>query len=195
MIRAATEIDHAKLGDDYLLSTKSRAGGARHFVDKLPINYLYLGAIARALPNATLIHMDRHPMDAVFAIYKTLFSDAYPFSYDLKDLGHYYVAYRKLMDHWHEHLGDRLLRVRYEDLVEDTETQARRVIQHIGLDWQDNCLEFHSNSQPTSTASAVQVRKKVYSSSVGKWRKLERQLAPFRNIVEDAGFAIPDAKG
>ena len=192
MIHAATAIDHAGLGHDYLLSTRTRTGGARHFVDKLPINYLYLGAIARALPDATLIHMDRHPMDAAFAIYKTLFSDAYPFAYDLEDLGHYYVAYRRLFDHWHEQLGDRLLRVCYEDLVEDTEAEARRVIDHIGLGWQEQCLEFHSNMQPTNTASAVQVRQKVYSSSVGKWRKLGQQLASFRRIVEEAGFTIPD---
>lgn len=192
MINAATKIDHAALGDDYLSSTQARTSGAKHFVDKLPINYLYLGAIARALPNATLIHMDRHPLDAAFAIYKTLFSDAYPFSYDLEDLGHYYVAYRRLMDHWHEHLGDRLLRVRYEDLVEDKEVQARRVIDHIGLGWQEQCLEFHSNEQPTNTASAVQVRQKVYSTSVGKWRKLAPQLAPFRKIIEGAGYVIPD---
>ncbi len=191
MIRAATEIDHAVLGQEYVLSTESITRGTRHFVDKLPINYLYLGSIARALPNATLIHMDRHPMDAAFAIYKILFSDAYPFSYDLEDLGHYYVSYRKLMDHWHEHLGDRLLHICYEDLIENTEFQAKRVFDHIGLDWQEECLEFHDNTQPTNTASAVQVRRKVYSSSVGKWRKLQRQLEPFRKVVEEAGFASP----
>lgn len=191
MIHAATQINYAELGDDYLLSTRARTSGAKHFVDKLPINYLYLGAIARALPDATLIHMDRHPMDAAFAIYKTLFSDAYPFSYDLEDLGHYYVAYRRLLDYWHTHLGDRLIRVRYEDLVTDKEFQARRVIEHIGLEWQDQCLEFHNNDQPTNTASAVQVRQKVYSTSVGKWRQLEQQLYPFRAIVEAAGFTIP----
>lgn len=192
MIQAAAEIDHAELGEVYSTSTQARTSGARYFVDKLPINYLYLGSIARSLPNATLIHMDRHPMDIAFAIYKTLFSDAYPFSYDLEDLGHYYVAYRGLMEHWHEHLGDRLLRVHYEDLVADKEAQARRVIDHIGLEWQEQCLEFHSNDQPTNTASAVQVRQKVYSTSVGKWRKVESQLAPFRAIVEGAGFVIPD---
>lgn len=188
MINAATAINHTVLGEEYLLSTESLTSGNNYFTDKLPINYLYLGAISRALPMAHLIHVDRHPMDTAFAIYKTLFSDAYPFSYNLENLGHYYVAYRKLMDYWHNHLGDRLLRVRYEDLVKHTETQAKRVINHIGLDWQDRCLNFQGNEQPTNTASAVQVRKKVYSSSVGKWHKLHEQLEPFRRIVEEAGF-------
>lgn len=189
MVQAATEINHAQLGEDYSLSTQARTAGSRHFVDKLPINYLYLGSIATALPKATLIHMDRHPMDAAYAIYKILFSDAYPFSYDLGDLGHYYVAYRKLMDYWHLQLGDRLLRVRYEDLVKDTEGQAKRVINHIGLEWQEQCLNYHRSTQPTNTASAVQVRQKVYTSSIGKWRRLVQQLAPFRKIVEEAGYS------
>lgn len=187
MIQAARDIDHTELGRTYLANTQSRAGDTKHFIDKLPLNYLYLGSIAKALPNATLIHMDRHPLDTAFAIYKTLFSDAYPFSYDLEDLGHYYVAYRRLMKHWHSVLGDRLLRVSYEDLVEDTEGEAKRVIEHVSLTWEPQCLDFHRNAQPTNTASAVQVREKVYSSSVGKWRKLERQLASFRAIVDDAG--------
>lgn len=192
MIRAATKVDHAAMGADYLSRTQARTQAAVHFVDKLPINYLYLGSIARALPNASLIHMDRHPIDTAYAMYKTLFSDAYPFSYDLSDLGHYYVAHRKLMDHWHQHMGDRLLRICYEDLVKDQETEARRVIAHVGLEWQDQCLDFQINEQATNTASAVQVRQKVYSTSVGKWRQLEPQLAPFRRIVEEAGFALPD---
>ena len=189
MIRAATELDHSALGKAYVDSVASRTTDSRRFIDKLPINFLYLGSIARALPDATLIHMDRHPMDAAFAIYKMLFSQAYPFSYDLEDLGHYYVAYRELMDYWHEQLGDRLLRVNYEDLVADTETHARRAIAHAGLEWQPECLEFHKNAQPTNTASAAQVREKVYSSSVQKWRRLENELAPFRKIIEAAGIS------
>lgn len=192
MIQAATKINHVQLGEDYSLSTQTRTSGARHFIDKLPINYLYLGSIAKALPKATLVHMDRHPMDTAYAIYKILFSEAYPFSYDLRDLGHYYVAYRKLMDYWHLNLGDRLLRLRYEDLVEDTQGQAKRVFKHIGLAWQEQCLDYHRSSQPTNTASSVQVRQKVYSSSLGKWRSLTQQLAPFREIVEEAGYSCDE---
>ncbi len=188
MVRAAAGLDHRELGQAYIDSTRSRTGNALRFIDKLPMNYLYLGAIAAALPGARLIHMDRHPMDAAYAIYKTLFTQAYPFSYSLEDLGHYYVAYRKLMDHWHTQLGERLLHVQYEQLVGDPEGQARRVIAALGLDWQDGCLEFYKSAQPTNTASAVQVRQPVYASSVAKWRQLEDELRPFRDILERAGL-------
>ncbi|MEH6607041.1 MAG: sulfotransferase [Pseudomonadales bacterium] len=184
LVAAAPAIDHRELGKAYLESTRPRTGSTPRFIDKMPLNYLYVGAIARALPHARIIHMDRHPVDAAFAIYKTSFTQAYPFAYDLEDLGHYVVAYRKLMRHWHEHLGDRLIHVHYESLVEDTEGVSRGIFDAIGLSWQPECLEFHRNTAPTNTASAVQVRNKIYSSSVGKWREFEHEMEPFIKILK-----------
>lgn len=191
LIEAAAGIDHPALGHAYLRSTRPRTGRTPRFIDKLPLNYLYVGAIARALPRARIIHVERHPMDAAFAIFKTLFTQAYPFSYSLEDLGHYYVAYEALMRHWHDCLGERLLRVRYEELVADTEVESRRVVHAIGLDWHPDCLRFHQSAVPSNTASAVQVRERVYRSSVGKWRAIADRLQPFADVLSRAGLIPP----
>jgi hypothetical protein len=191
LITAATGIDHADLGAAYVASTRPRTGHTPRFIDKLPLNYLYVGAIARALPSARIIHVERHPLDTAFAVFKTLFTQAYPFTYSLEDLGHYYVAYDRLMRHWHDCLGERLLRVRYEDLVTDTDGEARRIVHALGLDWHPDCLRFHLSSAPSNTASAVQVRERVYTSSVGKWRQVADQLQPFADIVSTGGVALP----
>ena len=122
-------------------------------------------------------------MDSCYAMYKTLFTAAYPFSYDLDDLGRYYGAWHRLMRHWEATLGDSLLIVRYEDLVSDQEAVSRRLVSHCGLDWQDACLSFHEQRGAVATASAVQVRRPVYATSVGKWRFYAEQLAALRRHV------------
>ena len=114
--------------------------------------------------------MVRDPMDTCYAVYKTLFGQAYPFSYDLDELATYYTAYRKLMDHWHKVMPGLILNVSYEDVVADPERQARRVVAHCGLEWEPQCLDFHASKEASTTASAVQVRQPVYSSSIQKWR-------------------------
>ena len=110
--------------------------------------------------------MTRDPMDTCYAVYKTLFGQDYPFSYDLEELATYFIAYRKLMDHWHSVMPGLILDVSYEDVVADTELQARRLTEYCGLDWESECLDFHTAKQASTTASAVQVRQPVYSSSV-----------------------------
>ena len=127
-------------------------------------------------------------MDTCYAIYKTLFGQAYPFSYDLDELATYFIAYRKLMDHWHEVMADLILDVAYEDVVADPEKQARRLIAHCGLQWESQCLDFHTSKAASTTASAVQVRQPVYSSSVQKWRYYEEQLAPLEARLRDSGL-------
>ena len=157
-------------------------------IDKLPFNFLYCGLIHRALPNAKIIHMTRDPMDTCYAVYKTLFGQAYPFSYDLDELAAYFLAYRRLMDHWHEVMPGQILNVAYEDVVADTESAARRLTEYCGLQWERECLEFHTSRAATTTASAAQVRQPVYSSSVQKWRHYEQQLAPLQARLLDAGL-------
>ncbi len=121
-------------------------------------------------------------------MFKTLFTDAYPFSYDLKELAHYYVAYHRLMEHWHAALPGVMHTVQYEDLVTDLETAARQVLEYCGLDWQPACLDFHENESMSTTASAAQVRKPVYQSSVRRWRDYESQLRPVLDILNAAGI-------
>jgi hypothetical protein len=108
---------------------------------------------------------------------------AYPFSYDLSDLGHYYAAWHRLMRHWRETLGERLLIVQYEDLVTNQEIITHRILAHCGLEWEGQCLDFHRLQRPVTTASSVQVRQPIYTSSVGKWRHYERELAPLADLL------------
>jgi len=185
--RAAT-IDFRELGEAYLRSTLPYRDARPRFVDKLPFNYLYAGLIRRALPRAKIVSLERHPMDSCYSVYKQLFRDAYPFSYDLDDLGRYYVAYRELMDHWRRVMPDVIHTVRYEDLVADLEGEARRLLEYCGLTWEERCLQFHENPDPSTTASALQVRQPIYAHSVGRWRNYAKQLEPRRARLAAAGI-------
>jgi tetratricopeptide (TPR) repeat protein len=180
----ALKVDAAELGLSYLEATRPQTGHTPFFVDKLPTNYLYVGLIRRALPNSRIIVLARDPMDSCFAMYKTLFSGTYPFSYDLSELAVYYAAWHRLMRHWQSVLGESLLVVRYEDLVLDYEATTRRLLAHCGLRWDDACLAFHKQTKAVTTASAVQVRRPLYSSSVGKWRNYQEYLQPLSESLK-----------
>ncbi len=189
IVAASLGIDFARLGRNYVDAARQAVNDSHPWViDKLPFNFLYCGLIHRALPNAKIIHMTRGPMDTCYAVFKTLFGQAYPFSYDLDELATYYIAYHRLMDHWHEVMPGLMLDVAYEDLVADTEDQARRLIDYCGLRWEHECLEFHKSRNASTTASAAQVRQPIYSSSLQKWRNYEKQLAPLQARLSDAGL-------
>jgi len=189
-IELAVALDPKELGEAYLRSIPGRYKQVPHFVDKLPANFLYVGFIRRALPNAAIVELKRHPMDACYAMYKTLFNRIYPASYDLEDLAAYYIAYRKLMDHWHAMFPGQITTVHYEDLVADQEAQSRRLLDAAGLPWQDAVLEFHKTKSASATASAAQVREPVYSSSVQLWRRYEQELAPLSERLSAAVIDI-----
>jgi hypothetical protein len=156
------------------------------FIDKLPDNFLYLGFIAKAFPHAHIIHLRRNPMDACFAMYKQSF---FSFAYTLEDLGKYYSAYDRLRRHWGEALKDRVIEVEYESLVADPEGQTRALLDRLGLDFEQACIDFHLNKTPSATASAAQVREKAHTRSVKKWEKFERQLQPLKDYLDEAGIS------
>lgn len=131
------EADLGKLGAAYLAEARSRTGGAARFVDKFPMNYLYAGAIHAALPHARFVALRRYPMDSCYAMYKTLFATAYPFTYDLDDLGRYYVAWDRLVRHWEAVLGPAWLSVSYEKLVTAPDIVSRQILAHCGLGWEE----------------------------------------------------------
>ena len=189
-IKHSTSLDMAALGRDYVASTRPRTGATAHFTDKLPLNYLYAGLISRALPGAKLVLLERHPVDACFAMYRTQFVGIYPFSYDLNDLAEYYLAYARLVDHWKRTLGARLYCVCYEDLVARQEEETCALIKYCGLHWEDACLDFHRNAAPSSTASAVQVRQPIYSSSIGRWKHFEEELEPLISALKAGGVDL-----
>jgi tetratricopeptide (TPR) repeat protein len=155
--------------------------GDCRFVDKTLQNYLYCGAIHAALPRAKIILVRRHPLDTCWSIYKAHFQGKFLFSYDLGELAEYHLAFRRLAAHWRETLpAHAFLEVSYEDIVRDQAAQSRRLIAFVGLPWEDDVLRFHASTAPSATASAVQVRRPLYASSVGKWRHHAQALEPVR---------------
>jgi tetratricopeptide (TPR) repeat protein len=186
LIRKSLEADPAAIGRNYVQRTRPFTGHSPHFIDKRPLNYLSIGIIHRALPKAGIIHVRRTPMDTCYAIYKFLFNDAYPWSYDLDDIAKYYIAYRRLMDHWRSVLPDSIIDIAYEDVVGDLEGESRKMIARLGLEWEPACLTFHENEAATLTGSAVQVRQQIYASSVGRWRHYEIQLRKLAETLQAA---------
>jgi tetratricopeptide (TPR) repeat protein len=189
-VAATAGLDFRALGEAYIASVRPLRDGRPYFIDKLPFNFLYAGLIHLAMPRAKIINLQRHPMDTCYAVYKQLFRDAYPFSYDLGELGQYYIAYHRLMQHWNEVMPGVIHTLRYEAVVADVEGETRRLLDYCGLPWEDQCLRFYQNARASTTASALQVRQPVYDSSVGKWRHYARQLEPLRAQLEAAGIPI-----
>jgi len=189
LIARSADLDFPALGREYLDRVRHVAAGAVRFTDKMPLNYLYCGLIRRALPNAKIVHVARRPMAACYAMYKTLFKDGYPFSYDLGEIGRYYVGYRRLMDHWQATMPAVIYPLSYEALVADQLGEMRRLLDFCGLEWEDSCVEFHRNPQPTTTASAAQVRRPLYDSSVSQWRHYAAELAELSGLLSAAGIS------
>jgi tetratricopeptide (TPR) repeat protein len=170
-----------RLGALYLQAARRVARNApARIVDKLPDNFRFAGLIHAALPNARIIHTCRDPVDTCLSIFSILFSgNAVAYSYDLGELGRYYRAYEKMMAHWRDALpAGTMLELRYEEIVDDLERQARRIIAYCGLDWDDACLAFHETNRPVRTASHAQVRQPIYRSSIGRQRPPNDLLHP-----------------
>jgi tetratricopeptide (TPR) repeat protein len=189
LVARSADLDFPALGRDYLERARYVAAAEVRFTDKMPLNYLYCGLIRRALPKAKIVHVTRHPMAACYAMYKTLFKDGYPFSYDLGEIGRYYLGYRRLMDHWQATMPGVIYPLSYEALIADQRGETRKLLDFCGLEWQDSCLEFHRNPQPTTTASAAQVRQRLYDSSVSQWRHYAAELAELRTLLSAAGIS------
>lgn len=147
-------------------------------LEKLPLNYLYFGALARTMPGAKLVMVRRNPIDNCFAMFSTLFGAGYPFSYALGDLARYAAAFADLCRHWRETLGDRMLEVQYDRFVADPASEGQRLAAHMGIAWDEGLLAVERNRSASATASAVQVRRPIYRSASGRWRNYESQLAP-----------------
>jgi len=187
IIEAAAKKDIGRIAQGYLNAVDYRLSDRPIFIDKLPENFLYLGFIAKAFPDAKMIHLRRNPMDSCFALYKQSF---FKFAYTLENLSRYYIAYDRLRSHWEEVLKDRLIEVEYESLVADHEGQTRLLLDKLGLDFEQACLDFDQNKTPSASASSVQVREKAHTRSVNKWKMFERQLQPLKDYFDEAGISI-----
>lgn len=195
MIRRAGNINWDRLGREYIGSTRPATGHLPHFVDKLPHNFLFAGYIANALPDAKLICLRRDPMDTCLSNFRQLFSQnsrAYDYSFDLLDVGRYYVLFDRLMAFWQRQFPGRILDVQYESVVDDQEANTRRLLDFCGLSWDDACLDFQNNAAPVATASAVQVREPIYRSAIARWKHYGSQLEPLRKLLIDSGIKVSE---
>jgi len=166
-------------GAQYLAQLRLHNKDVLRITDKMPANYLALGLIPLMLPNAKIIHVKRNPVDTCVSCFMRLFNRHQDATYDLKELGIHYRNYARLMDHWRAVLPENtFLEVEYEEIVSDLETQARKLIKWIGLDWNDACLDFYKNKRNIRTASLTQVRQPIYASSVQRWKNYEEFLGP-----------------
>ena len=190
-LKRASQLDMASLGAHYIDSTRPRTGHTTHFIDKLPLNFFYLGLIKLALPNAKLICLRRDPMDTCLSNYRQLFGanfKYYHYNYDLLDCGRYYLEFDRLMRYWHEVMPGAVFEVQYEALVTNPEQVAKNLLAHCELPWEDQCLSFHQRKASVATASAVQVRQGIYTSSVNRWQHYGDAMLPLYELLKSAGF-------
>ena len=171
------------LGQQYLEQTRRHRQDAPFFTDKMPNNFAYVGFIKTILPKAKIIDARRHPMDSCLGCFKQHFAKGQTFSYDLFELGEFYLEYFQMMDHWDVALPSSVLRVEYEEVVEDLETQVRRILDYCGLPFEESCINFHENKRSVRTASSEQVRQPIYRGSVATWKRYGAHLDPLAEIL------------
>ena len=186
IVERAGKADFSLVGKRYLDGIAWRLGGERFFTDKLPSNFLNVGFICQALPEAKILHMVRNPMETCFSNLRELFSSANPYSYDLLELADYFLEYQRLMEHWRARYPDRILDVDYAQLTTDPETQLKRVAEFCGFDFQPAMLDLQARQRGIVTASAVQVRGRIRVEGVPKWRAYAPYLQP---LMERLGIS------
>ncbi len=190
-IEKGIDTDLAEVGQRYIAGTRPATGREPRFVDKMPMNFLYIGFIHLALPNARIVCLRRNPLDTCVSNFRQLYrldESYYGYACDLGDIARYYIQFDRLMAHWDKVLPGMVLQIQYEELVRDQERQTRRLLEHCELGWQEACLKFHENQAPIATASAVQARQPLYSDSIGRWRRYGSSLDPIRQQLEEAGI-------
>lgn len=188
LVKKANDLDWQQLGQRYLQHTQWHAAGKSFYTDKLPANFLNVGFIAKALPQAKILHMVRDPMDVCFSNLKELFAMGYPHSYDQAEMADHYIRYRKLMAHWHKELPGRILDVDYAELVTMPETVARRVLSFCGLSWQDGVVDIQNRTSAVSTASSVQVREPIHRRFLAQWQPYATHLNVLQERLGAAGL-------
>ena len=183
LLQDVSDEELTSLGRRYIEETRIHRGSAPFFIDKMPNNFRHIGLIKLILPNAKIIDARRHPMACCFSGFKQLFAEGQEFSYDLQDIGRYYNDYVDLMDHWEDVIRGTILRVHYENVVEDLEGQVKRVLDFCGLPFESACLDYYNTERAVRTASSEQVRQPIYSSGVEQWTHFRPFLAELENIL------------
>lgn len=177
------DIDFAVLGRRYLQHTQWRAGGKPFYVDKLPANWVLSGLVARALPNARILHLVRDPMDVCFSNFRAFLGYSYPYAYDLASLAQHYLDYRRVMTHWQRAFPDRIMNVAYSDLVEDPSKVSEQVFAFCGLQFEPGCTDLTRNQGAVATLSMIQVRQSIHRRNFGQWRPYTKWLRPLKDAL------------
>lgn len=175
-----------EFGEQYISDTQIHRQGAPYFIDKMPNNFRHIGLIQLILPNAKIIDARRHPMACCFSAFKQLFAEGQEFTYGLEEIGTYYRDYVQLMDHWDRVLPGKVLRVHYEDVVADLETQVRRILDYCALPLEEACINFHQTERSVRTPSSEQVRQPIYAGALEQWRNFEPSLDPLKQALGHA---------
>ncbi|MCY4533454.1 MAG: sulfotransferase [Gammaproteobacteria bacterium] len=183
ILAALSDEEFDAFGRQYIDDTRIHRQGAPFFIDKMPNNFRHIGLIHLILPNAKIIDARRHPMACGFSCFKQLFAEGQEFTYALTDVGQYYRDYVELMDHWDAVLPGKVLRVQYEDLVGDLETQVRRLLDHCELEFEPGCLSFYRTDRSVRTPSSEQVRQPIFKSGLDFWRNYEAWLGPLKDAL------------
>jgi len=179
--------DFSKIANDHINFLGTLSPGSSRVIDKMPFNLYLIGMIACFFPNAKFIHCLRHPLDTCLSNYFLKFSDRMSFSYNLKHLGQVYNAHTEIMKHWNDLLPGRIITQNYEDLIESPESETKKLLEHLDLDWNDACLSHHENKRPVKTASNWQVRQPIYKTSVGRWKNYKNYLQP---LADELNFNL-----
>lgn len=194
-LQAAGQVDPDALGRMYMQRVEATLGLTGRFIDKLPLNVIYAPVILSALPNARVICLRRHPADTVLSNYRQLFSTRYPYydyALNLEATAAYYVGFDRMVRHFAETLpASRFTEVHYEQVVGDIDGEARRLLAFCGLDFEPQCLDFHTNAAPVATASSAQVREPLYTRALARWKRYEAELGPALDLLEAAGCLDP----
>lgn len=175
--------DWRKMGEQYLAELRAKNPGVKHITDKMPQNFRYLGPISISLPRAKIIHCQRDPLDNCWSLYKNLFAEGHPFTYDLKELGGFYNDYRSLMRHWNEVLPGRIYNLNYERMVSNPETEIAALLEFCGLPFDQRCIDFHQSDRVVNTMSAAQVKRPMNADSIQAWGAFKEQLAPLSRVL------------
>jgi tetratricopeptide (TPR) repeat protein len=173
------------MGEKYIEDTRFHRRGAPRFIDKMPNNFRHIGLIHLILPNARIIDARRNPMACCFSNFKQLFAEGQEFTYGLREIGRYYRSYLELMTHWDRVLPGKVLRIRYEDVVADLETEVRRVLEFCDLPFERACVDFHESRRAVRTPSSEQVRQPIYTEGLEQWRHFSEHLDPLRQALGD----------
>lgn len=183
-----TEEELIEARNQYLEQVAQHNDDSPYFTDKMPYNFQAVGLIKILFPEAKIIHCQRHPLDICLANYQRCFSTGNYHSYNLDELGEYYLGYYQLMEHWYSVLPNFMCPLQYENLVSNQEEESRKLLQFCELNWEDNVLNFQENKRAISTASVVQVRQKLYTSSANKWQRYAKHLEPLKQFFEEKGI-------